>query len=239
MSSISHSDSLHRWFHVDIHSHRTASRTTTTTTTQVSTRAFPFSADVRRHGPGWSVAPYRSTEPEDSQGRCVEARDALHGHDPGPPHTQAELFSLFDEEPGGTRPYRMPTLSGAQEQVQRHPVGQIVDSVPDRRSMFLCRWWWNSWWTCSSSLTRSYLLPSRLSKCPRSSSSASRREPRFASWKLFLSTLLKMGWWQSLVLSRVENWQIDGWWNGATRCDFLEKDTRVPIKFLSWEDPAR
>ena len=50
-----------------------------------------------------------------------------------------------------------------------------------RRSMVLCRLWWNSWWTCSSSLTRSFLLPSRLSTCPRSSSSASCREPRFAS----------------------------------------------------------
>ena len=50
------------------------------------------------------------------------ARDALHGHDPGPT-PQPELFSLFDEEPGGT-------LSGPQEQVQRHTVDQIVDAVP-------------------------------------------------------------------------------------------------------------
>ena len=47
--------------------------------------------------------------------------------------------------------------------------------------MVLCRLWWNSWWTCSSSLTRSFLLPSRLSKCPSSSLSASRHEPRFVS----------------------------------------------------------
>ena len=58
-------------------------------------------------------------------------------------------------------------------------------------------------------------------------------------WKLILSTLLKVGRWQSLVFSRVEIWQIDGWWNGATRCGLLGKDTRVPIKFLSWEDQAR
>ena len=36
-----------------------------------------------------------------------------------------------------------------------------------RRSMVLCRLWWNNWWTCSSSLTRSVLLPSRLSTCPK------------------------------------------------------------------------
>ena len=30
-----------------------------------------------------------------------------------PPTPQPELFSLYDEEPGGSRPDRMPTLSGA------------------------------------------------------------------------------------------------------------------------------
>ena len=30
-------------------------------------------------------------------------------------------------------------------------------------------------------------------------------------WKLFLSTLLKVGWQQSLVFSRVENWHFDVW----------------------------
>ena len=66
-----------------------------------------------------------------------------------------------------------------------------------RRSMVLCRLWWNSWWTCSSSLTRSFLLPSRLSTCPRSSSSASRLEPRFAS----------RSWWNS-------------WWKYRRSCHF-------------------
>ena len=49
---------------------------------------------------------------------------------------------------------------------------------PDRRRR---SWVTDARWSCASSLTRYYLLPSRLSTCPRSSSSASRREPRFAS----------------------------------------------------------
>ena len=58
------------------------------------------------------------------------ARDELHGHDPGPlPTHQPELFSL-EEEPGGLRPDRMPSLSGSQERVQRRTVQQIVDPVP-------------------------------------------------------------------------------------------------------------
>ena len=65
------------------------------------------------------------------------------------------------------------------------------------------------------------------------------RRPQTIHWELWLSTLLKVWWWQSLVFSRVESWQNDGWWNGATRCDLLGRNTRVPIKFLSWEDTAR
>ena len=45
-------------------------------------------------------------------------------------HThQPELFSLFEEEPGGTWPDRMRTLSGPQEQVLGHTMDQIVDAV--------------------------------------------------------------------------------------------------------------
>ena len=47
-----------------------------------------------------------------------------------PPTPQPELFSLYDEEPGGSRPDRIPTLSGPLERVQRHTVDQIVDAVP-------------------------------------------------------------------------------------------------------------
>ena len=46
-----------------------------------------------------------------------------------PPTPQPELFSLYDEEPGGSRPDRMPALSGPQEQVLRHTVDQIVVAV--------------------------------------------------------------------------------------------------------------
>ena len=48
------------------------------------------------------------------------------------PHTRAEALqlSLHDEEPGGTRPDRMPSLCGPQEQVLRHTVDQIVVAVP-------------------------------------------------------------------------------------------------------------
>ena len=44
-----------------------------------------------------------------------------------PPTPQPELFSLDDEEPGGSRPDRMPTLSGPQELDLRRTVQQIVD----------------------------------------------------------------------------------------------------------------
>ena len=46
-----------------------------------------------------------------------------------PTTPQPELFSLYDEEPGGSRPDRMPTLSGPQEQVLRHFVEQLVEPV--------------------------------------------------------------------------------------------------------------
>ena len=46
-----------------------------------------------------------------------------------PPTPQPELFSLYDEEPGGSRPDRIPTLSGPQERVQRHTVDQIFDAL--------------------------------------------------------------------------------------------------------------
>ena len=57
------------------------------------------------------------------------ARDALHGHDPGPPTPQPELFSLYEEEPGGTRPDRLSDVR-PQERVQRCTVEQLVDSPP-------------------------------------------------------------------------------------------------------------
>ena len=58
------------------------------------------------------------------------ARVELYGDDPGPPTPQPELFSLYDEEPGGTRPDRIATLSGPQERDLRRTLQQIVDAVP-------------------------------------------------------------------------------------------------------------
>ena len=52
--------------------------------------------------------------------------------DPSTP--KPELFRLHDEEPGGTRPDMMPSLSGPHEQVLRHTVDQIVVAVDFRCS---------------------------------------------------------------------------------------------------------
>ena len=46
------------------------------------------------------------------------------------PTPQPELFSLHEEEPGGSRPDRMLTLSRPQKRVLRRTVQQIVDTVP-------------------------------------------------------------------------------------------------------------
>ena len=54
----------------------------------------------------------------------------LYGDDPEPSTPQPELFSLHEEEPGGSRPDRIPTLSGPQERVLPRTVQQIVDAVP-------------------------------------------------------------------------------------------------------------
>ena len=62
------------------------------------------------------------------------------------------------------------------------------------------------------------------------------------------SSLWTLDWdWTGFSLSICGIWSFfvlgntiqTSWPNGATRCDLLVKDTRVPIKFLSWEDPAR
>ena len=77
-----------------------------------------------------------------------------------------------------------------------------------RFSMLLCRSRWNSWWMCSGSSMRLLLFPSRLSKCPRSSSRTSRRESRFASrswrnswWKCRRSFLIPLcsGTWSKTL----------------------------------------
>ena len=112
-------------------------------------------------GPGRVFAPFPRTE--DGQGRCVGARDELHGHDPGPPpppHPSRSSSASLKKSPAG-----------------RGRTGSLP--CPDRRSGFcqslwchfstiLRRRWWNSCQTCSSSSTRSCLIPSWLSKCQRS-----------------------------------------------------------------------
>ena len=85
----------------------------------------------------WARDEQPSTEPENCQGGGVGARDELYCHDPGPPrpppspptpHThQPELFSLDDEEPGGSRPDRLFVVSRPQDRVQRRTVQQIAD----------------------------------------------------------------------------------------------------------------
>ena len=46
-----------------------------------------------------------------------------------PPTPQPELFSLYEEEPGGTRPDRLSDVR-PQDQVHRRNVEQLVDSPP-------------------------------------------------------------------------------------------------------------
>ena len=61
------------------------------------------------------------------------ARDELHGHAPEDAPSQAAGTQYFamdvDDEPaaGGSRPDRLPDVSGPQERVQRRTVQQIVD----------------------------------------------------------------------------------------------------------------
>ena len=60
---------------------------------------------------------------------CGEQRVELHGDDPDdPPTPQPELFSLYDEEPGGGRPEAF-VEPRPQERVQRHTVEHITDLV--------------------------------------------------------------------------------------------------------------
>ena len=89
------------------------------------------------------------------------------------PLPQPVLFSLYDEEPGGRRPASLAEPPGPQERVQRHTMEHIVvfvccsphvadsrrscaaDGGTAARRAQVLRW-------------RSFLVPFRLSKCPRS-----------------------------------------------------------------------
>ena len=97
--------------------------------------------------------------------KTASIRDPLPPHHPHThtlTHThQPELFSHYDEEPGGSRPDRMPTLSGPQEQVLAVsalptfdvPVPQTVDQPVEVRQL-LCL----SWRFLSSPLTFQFAL---------------------------------------------------------------------------------
>ena len=116
-----------------------------------------------------------------------EEHGALRRQRPPPP--QPELFQLYEEEPGGSRPACLGEPRGPQEQVQLRtvafadvvPMVQILDAPVPRGANS----WGTSWWKCSE---RSTLGPrSRLSKCPRS----------------FLTELLSVLW--NVVLRRRRN----------------------------------
>ena len=61
-------------------------------------------------------------------GRWV--RDVLHGQVPGQPTTQPELFQLFEEESGGSRPPCLGEPPGPQERIQPHIMEHLAYVVP-------------------------------------------------------------------------------------------------------------
>ena len=98
-----------------------------------------------------------------------EVRVELHGHNPEQPPLQPELFSLFEEEPGSSRPPCPGEPRGPQDSVLRHtveqmpdvcPFVQILDALVLQTGMGICRW--------RSSGFRTLRSPSRPSSCPRS-----------------------------------------------------------------------
>ena len=58
------------------------------------------------------------------------ARAELHGEDPEARHTQPDLFSLYEEEPGGSRPDRIAVLSAPQERDLRRTVEDLGSVCP-------------------------------------------------------------------------------------------------------------
>ena len=80
---------------------------------------------------------------------------------PPPLPPQPELFSLYEEEPGGTRPDRLFEVR-PQERDQR----QSTARWSCRRLTFLSRRGRTSWWRCAGTWT--CRCPNRLLMCPRS-----------------------------------------------------------------------
>ena len=90
------------------------------------------------------------------------------------------------------RPDRLFAVSGPQARVQRRTVQQIVDFAPLPTLDDPAPQIWYSCLTCSAFFGRSHLIPSRLSKCPRSCLRTSPCERQFASRSWWNS------WWKCL-----------------------------------------
>ena len=93
--------------------------------------------DERRHDPGRSEPPQRSTETENCQGKGP--RTTLFGARGTVCPGETELFSLYEDELGETRRDRLAGV-GPQGTVLQHAVEQIVAVLRwCRSSMFMCR----------------------------------------------------------------------------------------------------
>ena len=170
----------------------------------------------------------------DRAGRGV--RDAVHGEVPEallPQEPGTQHFTLDDDdsvlELWGSWPDRLYEVR-PQERVQWRNV-RLSTSPLCRLSMILRRRWWNSCFTCSASFRRSHLIPSRLSKCPRSCLRTSPCERQFASrsWR--------NSWWKCQ-----RTYPIPGYssvWSRTSTFQFLvvEGDSQV-CKVQSSTGPA-
>ena len=98
-----------------------------------------------------------TTTSTEGQGRGVGMRDEQYGEDPENPTPQPELFSLFEEESGGSRP---PAACRRRAHGTGSGLPCGVGGGERRRE--------TSWWRYSRPSIS--WCPSRLSKCPRSRS---------------------------------------------------------------------
>ena len=110
----------------------------------------------RRHGPCRVLAPYR-TAPEDGKGPGERHET----------HYTAKFWRRLSPKGAGQH-LCLRLLAGS-----HGFCGKLWDISPCLHSMFLCRRWWVSCRTLSSSFVRSHLILSRLSKYPRSCHSMS------------------------------------------------------------------
>ena len=127
-------------------------------------------ADVKYHG----LRAHKTDRAGEAANRALRRQKSRAAGD-------AVLFELFDEDTaGGEAPSSRRTWTAG-----AGPSGTLWSTLPTscallprcRFSMHLCRRWWNSCWTSCISSTRSRLILSRLSKCPRSCPMMSLCEP--------------------------------------------------------------